>query len=98
MEAVCGRFKRIALQQQKTRVKHPPDEITSIITGCEIERLLPSEIALLADPDEARSRNFADPHAINLIAFGQSVQSDCIHARISRHVRNDHLIPNVKAL
>jgi uncharacterized protein with von Willebrand factor type A (vWA) domain len=49
--AVCGRFTRIALQQQKTRVKHPPDEITSITTGCEIERLLPSEVALLADPD-----------------------------------------------
>jgi len=49
--AVCGRFTRIALQQQKTRVKHPPDEITSINTGSEIERLLPSEIALLADPD-----------------------------------------------
>jgi uncharacterized protein with von Willebrand factor type A (vWA) domain len=49
--AVCGRFTRIALQQQKTRVKHPPYEITSITTGCEIERLLPSEIALLADPD-----------------------------------------------
>ena len=49
--AVCGRFTRIALQQQKTRVKHPPDEITSITTGSEIERLLPSEIVLLADPD-----------------------------------------------
>jgi uncharacterized protein with von Willebrand factor type A (vWA) domain len=49
--AVCGRFTRIALQQQKPRVKHPPDEITSITTGNEIERLLPSEIALLADPD-----------------------------------------------
>ena len=49
--AVCGRFTRIALQQQKARVKHPPDEITSITTGSEIERLLPSEIALLADPD-----------------------------------------------
>ncbi len=48
---VCGRFTRIALQQQKTHVKHPPDEITSITTGCEIERLLPSEVALLADPD-----------------------------------------------
>jgi uncharacterized protein with von Willebrand factor type A (vWA) domain len=47
--AVCGRFTRIALQQQKTRVKHPPDEITSVTTGNEIERLLPSEIALLAD-------------------------------------------------
>jgi uncharacterized protein with von Willebrand factor type A (vWA) domain len=48
--AVCGRFTRIALQQQKTRVKHPPGEISSITTGCEIERLLPSEVALLADP------------------------------------------------
>jgi uncharacterized protein with von Willebrand factor type A (vWA) domain len=49
--AVCGRLTRIALQQQKARVKHPPDEITSITTGCEIERLLPSEIAFLADAD-----------------------------------------------
>jgi uncharacterized protein with von Willebrand factor type A (vWA) domain len=49
--AVCGRFTRITLQQQKTRVNHPPDEITSITTGSEIERLLPSEIALLSDPD-----------------------------------------------
>jgi uncharacterized protein with von Willebrand factor type A (vWA) domain len=49
--AVCGRFTRVALQQQKTRVRHPPDEITSITTGSEIERLLPSEIALLADLD-----------------------------------------------
>jgi len=49
--AVCGRFTRMALQQQKACVKHPPDEITSIATGNEIERLLPSEIALLADAD-----------------------------------------------
>jgi uncharacterized protein with von Willebrand factor type A (vWA) domain len=49
--AVCGRFTRIAFQQQKTPLEHPPDEITSITTGNEIERLLPSEVALLADPD-----------------------------------------------
>ncbi len=49
--AVCGRFTRIALQQQKTRVKHPPDEITSITAGATIERLLPSEMALLATPE-----------------------------------------------
>jgi uncharacterized protein with von Willebrand factor type A (vWA) domain len=47
--AICGRFTRIALGQQKTRVKHPPDEITSITIGDQIERLLPSEIALLSD-------------------------------------------------
>jgi uncharacterized protein with von Willebrand factor type A (vWA) domain len=49
--AVCGRLTRLALQQQRTRVKHSPDEITSIAIGSEIERLLPSEIALLADAD-----------------------------------------------
>src|SRR5262245_9476332 len=32
------------------------------------------------------------------MAFGQSIQSDCIHVRISRHARNDHLIPKVKAI
>ena len=48
--AMCGRFTRIALQQQKSRVKHPPDEITSITTGNDVGRLLPCEIALLADP------------------------------------------------
>lgn len=48
--AISGRFTRIALQQQKTKVKHPPDEITSIKTGGGIERLLPSEMALLTAP------------------------------------------------
>jgi uncharacterized protein with von Willebrand factor type A (vWA) domain len=48
--AVCGRFTRLALGQQKNRVKHPPDEITSITFGDHIERLLPGEIALLSDP------------------------------------------------
>lgn len=51
LATICGRFMRIALQQQKTRVKHPPDEITSITTGCDIARLLPSEISLLTAPD-----------------------------------------------
>lgn len=51
LAALCGRFTRIALQQQKTRVKHPPDEITSITTGCDIARLLPSEISLLTTPE-----------------------------------------------
>jgi uncharacterized protein with von Willebrand factor type A (vWA) domain len=48
--AVCGRFKRIAWQQQKTRVKFPPEEIVSITQGNDLARLLPSEQALLADP------------------------------------------------
>jgi uncharacterized protein with von Willebrand factor type A (vWA) domain len=51
LAAISGRFKRIALQQQKSRVKHQPDEVTSIRTGNEIERLLPAEIALLTAPE-----------------------------------------------
>ncbi|NJK32448.1 MAG: hypothetical protein HC927_08565 [Deltaproteobacteria bacterium] len=48
--AVCGRFTRVALNVQYSKVKHPPDEITSITTGRELGRILPSEIALLTDP------------------------------------------------
>ena len=51
LAAISGRFTRIALQQQKTRVKHPPDEIISIKTGNEIERLLPAEMALITVPE-----------------------------------------------
>lgn len=47
--AVCGRFTRVALNVQYSKVKHPPDEITSITTGRELGRILPSEIALLTD-------------------------------------------------
>ena len=47
--AVCGRLKRIAWSQQKSRVKFPPDEIVSITQGRDLARLLPGELALLAD-------------------------------------------------
>ncbi len=49
--AVCGRFKRIAWQQQKSRVKFPPEEIVSLTQGNDLARLLPGELALLASPD-----------------------------------------------
>lgn len=49
--AVCGRFKRIAWRQQKSRVKFPPDEIVSLTQGNDLARLLPGELALLASPD-----------------------------------------------
>jgi uncharacterized protein with von Willebrand factor type A (vWA) domain len=49
--AACGRFKRIAWQQQKSRVKHSPDEIVSLTQGNDLARLLPGELALLASPE-----------------------------------------------
>ncbi len=48
--AIAGRFKRIAWQQQRVKVKHPPDEIASITLGNQLARVLPSELALLAEP------------------------------------------------
>ena len=48
--AICGRFTRIALEVQKTRVRHPPTEIASIGMGRDLVEVLPSEFAPLADP------------------------------------------------
>lgn len=48
---LCGRFTRIALAVQRSKVDHPPDEVTNITFGDELEHVLPSELALLADAD-----------------------------------------------
>lgn len=49
--ALCGRMMRIALRVQASKVAHPPDEVTSIAFGNDLAHLLPSELALLGDPD-----------------------------------------------
>ena len=51
LAAMCGRLMQIALQVQRTKVQHPPDEITSITVGRDIGHVLPSETALLTNPD-----------------------------------------------
>jgi len=48
--ALCGRLTRIALHVQSTRVQYPPDEVADIKGGSDIGHVLPSELALLADP------------------------------------------------
>ncbi len=47
---VCGRFTRIALTAQKTKVHQPPDEVVGIRTGDDLAHLVTSELALVADP------------------------------------------------
>ncbi|MGE0885438.1 MAG: hypothetical protein AB7P14_17970 [Blastocatellales bacterium] len=47
---MSGRFKRIALSVQKTKVEYPPSQITSITIGADLAHVLPGELALLADP------------------------------------------------
>jgi len=48
---LTGRMNRIALQTQKSKVKHPPDEIVGITTGKDLGKVLPVELGQLADPD-----------------------------------------------
>ena len=48
---LCGRMSRIALQVQKTKIKHPPDEIIGVTIGDDIGKMLPIESVLLAEPD-----------------------------------------------
>jgi len=48
---LAGRFKRMALQQQKEKIKKGIDEIFSIQRGSDLSKLLPSEITKLNDPN-----------------------------------------------
>jgi uncharacterized protein with von Willebrand factor type A (vWA) domain len=48
---MCGRFTRLALAIQKSRVDYPPGQITAITTGADLAHLLPDELALLSEPD-----------------------------------------------
>ncbi len=50
LAALAGRFERIALQAQYTKVDNPPIEIVNIGLGKDIEHIISAELALLADP------------------------------------------------
>lgn len=47
---VCGRFTRIALNIQKSKVDAPPQEVVGLKTGDDLAHVLTGELALLADP------------------------------------------------
>lgn len=48
--ALAGKFKRIALTKKKTRVKRGADEISDVVQGDDVSRLLPTELARFASP------------------------------------------------
>lgn len=48
---LTGRMERIALRVQKSKVQHPPDEIIGVTIGRDVSKLVPSETALLFEPD-----------------------------------------------
>ncbi len=48
---LCGRMTRIALATQKSKIKHPPDEIIGITIGDNLNQVVPSELGYLADAD-----------------------------------------------
>ncbi len=47
---LTGRMTRIALQVQKSKITHPPDEVVGIAIGDDLAKMLPVETALLSDP------------------------------------------------
>jgi uncharacterized protein with von Willebrand factor type A (vWA) domain len=47
---LTGRMTRIALATQKSKIKHPPDEVVGIEIGADLGRVLPVELGKLADP------------------------------------------------
>lgn len=50
LAAIAGRLRRVAIAVRETRVAHTPAEVASIVVGNDLPRLLPSQLALLADP------------------------------------------------
>ena len=48
---IAGRFQRLALHYQSTKTKHGVDEIVDITTGNDLNRIVPTELVLMDDPD-----------------------------------------------
>ena len=63
---------RIALDVQRTRVTHPPDEVVNIRMGRDLSHLVPSQWALLADPDteDIFYQNFAEGRLVQYDLVG----------------------------
>jgi uncharacterized protein with von Willebrand factor type A (vWA) domain len=68
---LCGRLHRIALACQKSKIKHPPDEIVGVRIGDDLFKTLPAELAQLSDPALA-------PWFYKKFAEGQLLQLDMI--------------------
>jgi uncharacterized protein with von Willebrand factor type A (vWA) domain len=49
---LAGKFRRVAATQQRLKTSHGMDDMIGITTGGNIERLLPMELAELADDDD----------------------------------------------
>ena len=47
---LAGKFKRVVISKQKTRVKRGADEISDVVQGDDLARLLPTEMAKIASP------------------------------------------------
>ena len=53
LAAMAGRFTRIALNVQENKTDKPPTEITNIVRGRDLRRMLPVECLSMTDPDMA---------------------------------------------
>jgi len=51
LNKLMGRMKRLAFQKRYTRITKEPSEVTDIITGNDLSRVIPSELVNLAVPE-----------------------------------------------
>ena len=47
---LCGRMTRIAMEVQKSKIKHPPTHLVGVELGDNMTKVLPVELAYLSDP------------------------------------------------
>jgi uncharacterized protein with von Willebrand factor type A (vWA) domain len=47
---LCGRMTRIAMEVQKSKIKHPPTHLVGVEVGDNLTRVLPAELANLSTP------------------------------------------------
>jgi len=92
---LCGRLTRIALQVQRSKVQHPPDEIVGITIGGDLSRMLPVELGLLSDPalEDAWHLKHIDKRLMELEMIGSERQGrgPIIVALDSSASMSDHL-------
>ena len=73
---LCGRLHRIALACQKSKIKHPPDEVVGIRIGDDLFKTLPAELAQLSDPVLSTwfYKKFAEGQLLQLDMIGSEKQ------------------------
>lgn len=70
---LAGRLRIVAAEKQRSKTNYARDEVTSVEQGSDIDRLLPTELALLASGDES----------LELLFYGRLAERKCLQYKLS---------------